>query len=88
MLDLFIIDEYLRLPLGRPTVTAVLDRRSRSILGIYIGFEPPSFLSVSKAIKNAISDKTQLIEQYENVRSASGTVGEYSITLLLMLAKI
>jgi putative transposase len=67
VLDLFIIDEYLRLPLGRPTVTAVLDRRSRSILGIYIGFEPPSFLSVSKAVKNAISDKTQLIEQYENV---------------------
>lgn len=67
VLDLFIIDEYLRLPLGRPTVTAVLDRRSRSILGIYIGFEPPSFLSVSKAVKNAISDKTELIEQYENV---------------------
>ena len=67
-LDLFIIDEYLRLPLGRPTVTAVLDRRSRSILGIYIGFEPPSYLSVSKAVKNAISDKTELIAKYENVK--------------------
>ncbi|GLX84303.1 transposase [Thalassotalea loyana] len=68
VLDLFIIDEYLRLPLGRPTVTAVLDRRSRSILGIYIGFEPPSYLSVSKAVKNAISDKTELIEQYDSVK--------------------
>jgi len=68
VLDLFIIDEYLRLPLGRPTVTAVLDRHSRSILGIYIGFEPPSYLSVSKAVKNAISDKTELIEEYDSVK--------------------
>ena len=67
-LDLFIIDEYLRLPLGRPTVTAVLDRKSRSILGVYIGFEPPSFLSISKAIKNAISDKTALLAQYPSVK--------------------
>lgn len=67
VLDLFIIDEYLRLPLGRPTVTAVLDRRSRSILGVYIGFEPPSYLSVSKAVKNAISDKRDLISKYSSV---------------------
>jgi putative transposase len=67
-LDLFIIDEYLRLPLGRPTVTAVLDRKSRSILGAYIGFEPPSFLSISKAVKNAISDKTALMAEYPSVK--------------------
>jgi len=67
-LDLFIIDEYTRLPLGRPTVTAVLDRKSRSILGIYIGFEPPSFLSISKAVKNAISDKKSLLAEYPNVK--------------------
>ena len=67
-LDLFIIDEYLRLPLGRPTVTAVLDRKSRSILGVYIGFEPPSFLSISKAVKNAILDKTALIAEYPSVK--------------------
>ncbi len=67
-LDLFIIDEYLRLPLGRPTVTAVLDRKSRSILGVYIGFEPPSFLSISKAVKNAISDKTALLSEYPSVK--------------------
>jgi len=65
---LFIIDEYLRLPLGRPTVTAVLDRKSRSILGAYIGFEPPSFLSISKAVKNAISDKTALMAEYPSVK--------------------
>jgi len=67
-LDLFIIDEYTRLPLGRPTVTAVLDRKSRSILGIYIGFEPPSFLSISKAVKNSISDKKSLLAEYPNVK--------------------
>jgi putative transposase len=68
VLDFFVVDEITRLPLGRPYITAILDRKSRSILGSYIGFEPPSFVSVAKAIKNAISDKSELIARYPEVK--------------------
>jgi putative transposase len=68
-LDLFVVDEIARFPLGRPNITSVLDMKSKSVLGFYIGFEVPSFVSVSRAIKNAISDKTELLKRYPAVKN-------------------
>ncbi|MFT6349013.1 MAG: putative transposase [Psychromonas sp.] len=68
VLDFFVVDEITRLPLGRPYITAIIDRKSRCVLGSYIGFEPPSFVSVAKAIKNAISDKSELVARYPEVQ--------------------
>tara|TARA_R110002167_G_scaffold298619_10_gene502947 strand:- start:2768 stop:4723 length:1956 start_codon:yes stop_codon:yes gene_type:complete len=62
--DFFVVDDETRLPLGRPTITAVLDKKSKSILGVYIGFEAPSFVSVARAIKHAISDKTDFLKRF------------------------
>jgi len=68
-LDLFVVDEVARFPLGRPNITSVLDMKSKSVLGFYIGFEVPSFVSVARAIKNAISDKTELLKRYPAVNN-------------------
>lgn len=68
-LDLFIFDHSTGLPLGRPWITSVLDMKSKSVLGVYVGFEPPSFVSVGRAIKSAISDKSELLSSYENVKN-------------------
>ena len=68
-LDLFVVDEIARFPLGRPNITSVLDMKSKSVLGFYIGFEVPSFVSVARAIKNAISDKTELLKRYPAVNN-------------------
>jgi putative transposase len=65
--DCFVVDDVTRLPLGRPTVTAILDKKSKSILGIYIGFEAPSFVSVGRAMKHAISDKTDFLKRFPAV---------------------
>ena len=65
--DCFVVDDVTSLPLGRPHVTAVLDKKSKSVLGAYIGFEFPSHVSVARAIKHAIMDKTEFISQFPSI---------------------
>lgn len=57
-LDLFLIDERTWLPLGRPTLTVVIDHYSRMILGYYLSFGEPSVAAVMAALRHAILPKT------------------------------
>lgn len=68
-LDLFVIDDDSHIPLGRPWLTICIDSHTRCILGIYIGFEPPSFLTVGKCLKHAFLPKTNLQEQFPDIRN-------------------
>jgi putative transposase len=68
-LDLFVIDDESHIPLGRPWLTICIDTHTRCILGIYIGFEPPSYLTVGKCLKHAILPKVNLQEQYPDIRN-------------------
>ncbi|MCC6192817.1 MAG: DDE-type integrase/transposase/recombinase [Anaerolineales bacterium] len=65
-IDLIVIDENDRLPLGRPTLTYCLDTATRYPLGYYLGFEPPSYYTVMECLHHAICPK-------ENVRQTYGT---------------
>ncbi len=67
-LDLMVISDVDGLPLGRPWVTACIDRRTRCILGVHLGFQPPSYLSVSRCLSHAFKPKTALQEQFPNIR--------------------
>jgi putative transposase len=51
-LDLFVVDDRTSLPLGRPYVTACIDSYTRCILGIYVGFDPPSYQSVAACLQD------------------------------------
>ncbi|WP_257296461.1 transposase family protein [Endozoicomonas sp. YOMI1] len=66
-LDVFVLDDESRLPLGRPWLTTSIDALSRSITGIYIGFHPPSFLSLTKLLKSIIIPKNHIKERYPNI---------------------
>jgi putative transposase len=57
-LDLFIIDERTWLPLGRPTLTVIIDHFSRMLLGYFLTFEAPSMAAVIGALRHAILPKT------------------------------
>jgi putative transposase len=61
-LDLFVIDDNPEhsLPLGRPYVTLCIDDFTRCVLGVYIGFVPPSHLSVAQCLKHAFLPKIYL----------------------------
>lgn len=69
-LDLFVIDDDSHIPLGRPWLTICIDNHTRCILGIYIGFEPPSGLTVGKCLKHAFLPKTNLKKEYPEIRHA------------------
>ncbi|PSB85364.1 integrase [Photobacterium damselae subsp. damselae] len=66
-LDLFVIDERHGIPLGRPWLTLLYDTHTKSIIGFYLGFEPPSYLSVSLALENAILPKDYVKELYPSI---------------------
>jgi len=68
-LDLFVLSDDGLMPLGRPWVTVCIDNHTRCILGIYIGFEPPSFLSVARCLKHAFLPKSFLKEDYPDIKN-------------------
>jgi len=63
-LDIIVVDERDNLPLGRPTFTYCLDTATRYPLGFYIGFEPPSYLTVMQCLHQAILSKGDVGQQY------------------------
>ncbi|MGD0156638.1 MAG: DDE-type integrase/transposase/recombinase [Terracidiphilus sp.] len=66
-LDLFVVDDKTSLPLGRPYVTACIDSYTRCILGIYVGFNPPSYQSVAACLKDCFLPKVHLKEEYPEI---------------------
>lgn len=70
LLDLFVIDDRTGLPLGRPWLTVCIDDYSRCVLGLYIGFEPPSYLTVARCLKTALLPKSWLPEKYPSIKCA------------------
>ncbi len=62
--DLMIIDENDYLPLGRLTLTYGLDTATRYPLGYYIGFEPPSYLTVMASLYHMICPKEGIQARY------------------------
>src|SRR5205085_8421023 len=64
VLDLFLVDEEDRLPIGRPTLTFALDVYSRYPVGCYVGFENPSYRAVQNCLFHAILPKQDTRELY------------------------
>lgn len=66
--NVMVIDDETSLPLGRPWVTACLDIKTRCVLGVHVGFEPPSFASVSQCLRHALLPKSHLHEQFPSIK--------------------
>ena len=62
--DLMVIDEEDNLPIGRLTLSFLLDSFTKYPLGYYLGFEPPSYYAVMECLYHAISQKPDLRELY------------------------
>jgi len=66
-MDIMVVDETTGLPLGRPWLTVCIDQFTRCIVAVYISFEPPSYLTVARCLKIAITPKTWLADQYKEI---------------------
>lgn len=65
LVDIIIVDEYLRRPVGRPTLTLQIDVATRVIPGFYISLERPSAISVGMAIRHAVLPKNDWLADRE-----------------------
>ena len=57
LIDLIVVDEGSGKPLGRPWLTAALDRASRCIVGCHVSFEVPSFAALQRCMGHAFWPK-------------------------------
>lgn len=58
-MDIIIVSEDTRLPIGRPTLTLAIDVYSRCVTGFYISLEKPSFLLLGACITHSVLDKSK-----------------------------
>ena len=70
--DLIIVDEINRRPIGRPYLTASIDIFSRCITGFCLTLEAPSAVSVGLCLVHSVIDKSSYLTQL-------GIVGEWPI---------
>ncbi len=68
-LDLFLIDEKSWLPLGRPTLTVVIDHYSRMLLGFHLSFDNPSTGAVMGALRHAILPKAPIKQALPDLKT-------------------
>ncbi len=64
VLDLIVVDEADRLPIGRPTVTLALDEYSGLPAGVHVGFEPAGYGAAMRCLLHAILPKEDTQARY------------------------
>jgi putative transposase len=74
-IDLLVIDAETGMPIGRPWLTTAIDVYSKMIFGMYLSFNPPSYLSVMQCLMHGISPKTYIKKRYLNIRHSWDTYG-------------
>jgi len=56
-LDIILVDDILRHPIGRPWITLAIDVFSRMVCGFYISFDPPGAMATGLCVAHAILPK-------------------------------
>ena len=57
LVDVILVDQRCRLPIGRPWLTLAIDVSSRMVSGFHVSLDPPSALSVSLVMTHAVLPK-------------------------------
>ena len=78
VVDLEVVDEQHRLPIGRPYVTAGIDVFSRCLVGLVVTLEAPAATSVGLCLAHMVTDKQAWLERLgvEVAWPMSGKPGE------------
>ena len=63
-LDIILVDQVDRIPIGRPYITLAIDTFSRMVAGFFISFDPPGTLGTGICIANTILPKDELLSKY------------------------
>ena len=63
IVDLIVVDEETRLPIGRPYLTIAVDICTRMVAGFHLSLDAPSSVSVGLCILHAAYDKTSWLQE-------------------------
>jgi len=63
-LDIMLVDEMYRQPIGRPYITIAIDLFSRMIFGFYISLDPPGFFSTGQTLLMGIMPKQKHLSRF------------------------
>ena len=64
-LDIILVDDHYRRPIGRPWITLSFDVYSRLVTGFYVSFDPPSALSTGLCLAHSILPKEVWLAKYD-----------------------
>jgi putative transposase len=67
-LDLFVVDPIRMMPIGRPWLMLAIDVYTKMILGFYLSFFRPSYLSVMQCLLHSIRPKTYVRGRYPEIK--------------------
>jgi putative transposase len=62
--DLILVDDVHRRPVGRPWITVAIDVFSRMVAGFYVSFDPPGTLAVGLCLAHAILPKERWLTKH------------------------
>lgn len=65
LLDIMLVDDLNRLPIGRPFITVTIDVFSRMVCGFYVSLDPPGNLATGLAIAHSILPKEKWLAQHD-----------------------
>lgn len=72
---IFVFDEHLGVPLGRPWLAWYVDVYSAAPIGFYLGFENPSDLTIASALRHCCLPKAYVAREYPTIENTSLPAG-------------
>ena len=72
MVDLVVVDDIHRLPIGRPWITVGIDVYSRMLPGVHLSFDSPCTASVARCVAQAVLPKEELLLRPRHRRRMAG----------------
>lgn len=63
-LDIRVVDNIYRKPIGRPYLTLAIDVYSRMIAGFYVSLQPPGYYNVSQCLYSIFTQKENILNNY------------------------
>lgn len=64
-LDIILVDDVYRRPVGRPWIAVAIDVFSRMVVGFYVSFDPPDAMSVGLCVAHAVLPKEKWLAKYD-----------------------